>query len=155
MLVDQSQLQNAMLNLALNARDAMPRGGRLTISASDAEIDVDYARMNTEVSAGRYVVIAVSDTGTGMSKAVQERAFEPFFTTKEAGAGSGLGLSMVYGFVKQSRGHVQIYSELNHGTTIRLYLPRADVSGALNRSLEPWWAKRAHGARRIRACGRG
>jgi CheY-like chemotaxis protein len=125
-VVDPSQLQNAILNLAINARDAMPNGGRLTIGASNTEIDSDYARLHAEVVAGRYVVISVTDTGAGMSKEVQERAFEPFFTTKEAGAGSGLGLSMVYGFAKQSKGHVQIYSELDHGTTVRIYLPRGE-----------------------------
>ncbi|WP_262028125.1 PAS domain-containing sensor histidine kinase [Microvirga sp. Mcv34] len=126
-LVDPSQLQNAILNLAINARDAMPAGGRLTIMAENAELEADYARMHPEVRAGRYVLVAVTDTGTGMPREIQERAFEPFFTTKEVGAGSGLGLSMVYGFVKQSGGHVTIYSEPGHGTTIRMYLPRAAV----------------------------
>ena len=126
-LVDPSQLQNAILNLAINARDAMPGGGRLTITAENTELEADYARLHPEVRVGRYVVIAVTDTGTGMSEEVQERAFEPFFTTKEVGTGSGLGLSMVYGFVKQSGGHVTIYSEPRHGTTIRMYLPRAEV----------------------------
>ncbi|WP_262298269.1 hybrid sensor histidine kinase/response regulator [Microvirga sesbaniae] len=124
-LVDPSQLQSAILNLAINARDAMPDGGRLAITAENTELEVDYARLHPEVRAGRYVLIAVTDTGRGMSQEVQERAFEPFFTTKEVGAGSGLGLSMVYGFVKQSGGHVTIYSEPGHGTTIRMYLPRA------------------------------
>ncbi|EIM28821.1 hybrid sensor histidine kinase/response regulator [Microvirga lotononidis] len=124
-LVDPSQLQNAILNLAINARDAMTSGGRLTIMAENAELEPDYARLHPEVRAGRYVLVAVTDTGTGMPKEIQERAFEPFFTTKEVGAGSGLGLSMVYGFVKQSGGHVTIYSEIGHGTTIRMYLPRA------------------------------
>jgi PAS domain S-box-containing protein len=126
-VVDPSQLQNAILNLAINARDAMSSGGRLVIAASNTQIDADYALLHAEVRPGGYVVISVSDTGTGMSKEVQERAFEPFFTTKEVGAGSGLGLSMVYGFVKQSNGHVQIYSEIGYGTTIRIYLPRADI----------------------------
>ena len=123
-LVDPSQLQNAILNLAINARDAMPTGGRLTIAVENAEIDVDYARLNPEVRTGRYVVVSVTDTGTGMSEEVQRRAFEPFFTTKEVGAGTGLGLSMVYGFAKQSNGHLQLYSEPGHGTTVRIYLPR-------------------------------
>jgi PAS domain S-box-containing protein len=126
-LVDPSQLQNAILNLAINARDAMPKGGKLTITAENAELDADFARSHPEVRSGRYVLIAITDTGTGMSKEVQQRAFEPFFTTKEIGAGSGLGLSMVYGFAKQSGGHVAIYSETGHGTTIRMYLPKAAV----------------------------
>jgi CheY-like chemotaxis protein len=124
-LADQSQLQNAILNLAINARDAMPSGGRLTITAENAELDTDYARLHAEVRAGRYVVIAVTDDGVGMSKDIQERALEPFFTTKGVGAGTGLGLSMVYGFAKQSGGDLKIYSEPGHGTTVRIYLPRA------------------------------
>jgi CheY-like chemotaxis protein len=122
--VDPSQLQNAILNLAINARDAMPTGGKLTITAENTQLDADYARLHPEVRAGRYVLIAVTDTGTGMSKDVLERAFEPFFTTKEVGEGSGLGLSMVYGFAKQSRGHVAIYSEPGQGTTVRIFIPR-------------------------------
>jgi len=136
-LVDPSQLQNALLNLAINARDAMPCGGRLTITPENTELDADYARMHPEVRAGRYVLIAITDTGTGMPRDVQERAFEPFFTTKEVGAGSGLGLSMVYGFVKQSGGHVAIYSEPGHGTTIRMYLPRAAVMDEALEDHEP------------------
>ena len=127
-LVDPSQLQNAILNLAINARDAMPSGGKLTITAENSELDPDYARSLAEVRAGRYVLVAITDTGTGMSREVQQRAFEPFFTTKDVGAGSGLGLSMVYGFAKQSGGHVTIYSETGHGTTVRIYLPRAAVA---------------------------
>jgi PAS domain S-box-containing protein len=124
-LADPAQLQNAVLNLALNARDAMPRGGTLTIQAEDVELDADYVQAHPETRRGRYVMIAVSDTGSGMTPEVRDRAFDPFFTTKGAGAGSGLGLSMVYGFVKQSGGHVSLYSELGHGTTVRLYLPPA------------------------------
>jgi signal transduction histidine kinase len=112
------------LNLAINARDAMPRGGKLTIETSNARIDAAYAEAQGDTAPGQYVLVAVSDTGEGMAEAVMDRAFEPFFTTKDVGQGSGLGLSMVYGFVKQSGGHVRIYSEVARGTTINLYLPR-------------------------------
>jgi nitrogen-specific signal transduction histidine kinase len=122
-MVDTSQLQNALLNLALNARDAMPRGGRLTVEISRAYLDVDYAQMYPQVRTGDYVLIAVTDTGAGMSPEVKQRAFEPFFTTKSVGAGTGLGLSMVYGFVKQSGGHIQLYSEVGQGTSVRIFLP--------------------------------
>jgi PAS domain S-box-containing protein len=122
---DAAQLQTAVLNLVLNARDAMRSGGKLTIEMSDAWLDEDYAAANSEVSAGPYVLLAVSDTGIGMGPEVLSRAFEPFFTTKRVGEGSGLGLSMVYGFAKQSGGHVKIYSEPGHGTTVKLYLPRS------------------------------
>ena len=127
--VDGSQLQNALLNLTLNARDAMPRGGKLTIEISRVRLDVDYAQMYPDVRTGEYVLIAVTDTGEGMTTEVREKAFDPFFTTKGAGAGTGLGLSMVYGFAKQSGGHVQLYSEPGQGTSVRIFLaaaPRRD-----------------------------
>jgi CheY-like chemotaxis protein len=123
-LVDKSQVESALLNLAINARDAMPDGGKLVIETANAQLDADYAARNAEVAPGDYAVLVVSDTGCGMAPEIAERAFEPFFTTKGVGKGSGLGLSMVYGFAKQSGGHLKIYSELGHGTTVRLYLPR-------------------------------
>ena len=131
-LIDASQLQNALLNLALNARDAMPGGGRLTIEISRMHLDADHAQIYPNVRTGDYILIAVSDTGAGMSADVRQRAFEPFFTTKAVGSGTGLGLSMVYGFAKQSGGHVQLYSEVGRGTTVRLFLPAilAEQAGA-------------------------
>jgi PAS domain S-box-containing protein len=122
-LVDGPQLQSALLNLTLNARDAMPAGGQLTIEVSRVHLDFDYAQMYPQLRAGDYVLVAVTDTGTGMTEEVKTRAFEPFFTTKTMGAGTGLGLSMVYGFVRQSGGHIQIYSETGQGTSVRLFLP--------------------------------
>ncbi|MBR1268468.1 response regulator [Bradyrhizobium sp. AUGA SZCCT0222] len=124
-LIDPSQLSTAILNLALNARDAMPNGGKLTLETKNVVLDENYASMNSEVNPGNYVMIAVSDTGEGIPGNLLDKVFEPFFTTKEVGKGSGLGLSMVYGFVKQSNGHVKIYSEESHGTTVKLYLPQA------------------------------
>jgi PAS domain S-box-containing protein len=124
-LADKSQVENALLNLAINARDAMPGGGKLTIETGNVSLDKEYAARNAEVTPGDYVMLAVTDTGTGMPPDVVDRVFEPFFTTKETGMGSGLGLSMIYGFAKQSGGHLKIYSEVGHGTTVRLYLPRA------------------------------
>ncbi len=124
-LVDPSQLSTAILNLALNARDAMPGGGKLVLETRNIFLDESYAGMNADVTAGHYVMIAVSDTGTGIPADLLERVFDPFFTTKEVGKGTGLGLSMVFGFVKQSGGHIKIYSEEGHGTSVKIYLPRS------------------------------
>jgi len=122
-LVDASQLQNAILNLTLNARDAMPRGGRLSIEIARVKLDVDYAQMYPNVRTGDYVLVSVTDNGEGMPPEVKQRAFEPFYTTKGVGSGTGLGLSMVYGFAKQSGGQIQLYSEEGQGTSVRIFLP--------------------------------
>jgi PAS domain S-box-containing protein len=121
---DANQLENAILNLAINARDAMPDGGRVTIETLNCYLDDDYVSNYPDLVAGQYVMIAVSDEGTGMSPAILERAIDPFFTTKAVGKGTGLGLSQVYGFVKQSKGHLKLYSEIGHGTAVKIYLPR-------------------------------
>jgi CheY-like chemotaxis protein len=127
-LVDIGNVENALLNLAINARDAMGGQGKLTIEAGNALLDESYANAHGDLKAGQYVMLAVSDTGCGIAPEVLPQVFEPFFTTKPEGKGTGLGLSMVYGFVKQSGGHVKIYSELDHGTTVKIYLPRSTQS---------------------------
>ena len=128
-LVDLTQLESALLNLCLNARDAMPNGGTLTIETGNTVLDSDYADQNPEVTPGQYILVAVTDTGCGISPENLSRVFEPFFTTKEVGKGTGLGLSMVYGFIKQSQGHVKIYSEPGQGTSVKLYLPKSSQKG--------------------------
>ncbi|MFY0610584.1 MAG: PAS domain S-box protein [Hyphomicrobiaceae bacterium] len=128
--IDPVQLHNALLNLTINARDAMPRGGRLTIETSNVDLDADEARLRADADPGHYVRMSVTDTGVGMPPEVQARVLEPFFTTKEQGKGTGLGLSMVHGFAKQSGGHVEIYSEIGYGTSISLYLPDANDDAA-------------------------
>jgi PAS domain S-box-containing protein len=139
--IDPGQLESAILNLAINSRDAMPQGGKMTIETGNAYVDQNYADSRGDVRPGQYVMVAVADTGTGMTAEVIARAFEPFFTTKALGKGTGLGLSMVYGFVKQSGGHVNIYSELGHGSIVRLYLPRG--TGNEQEALAPEEAKAA------------
>ncbi len=138
-LIDPRQLTNAILNLALNARDAMPDGGKLTIETCNVVLDDNYAHMNGDVSAGNYVTVAVINSGHGIPANILDHVFEPFFTTRDVDKGSGLGLSMVYGFVKQSKGHIEIYSEEGHGTTVRIYLPQAtgaaEPASAVNTSV--------------------
>jgi CheY-like chemotaxis protein len=124
-LIDPNQLTNAILNLALNARDAMEEGGKLTIETGNVVLDDRYASINSDVTAGNYVMVTMTDSGHGIPADILDNVFEPFFTTKDVGKGSGLGLSMVYGFLKQSNGHIKIDSEEGHGTTVRIYLPQA------------------------------
>jgi len=146
--IDVHQFENALLNLAINGRDAMPNGGTLTISTTNVTLDKAYAELHDEVFPGDYVEVSVTDTGTGISTAVLEKVFEPFFTTKEVGEGSGLGLSMVYGFAKQSGGHLSIDSELGFGTTVNLFLPRSgDVLAAEGSKIE--MSKMSPGSERI------
>jgi signal transduction histidine kinase/ActR/RegA family two-component response regulator len=135
-LIDPHELENAILNLCINARDAMAEGGRITLEADNLTITADDSGQHGDLAPGDYVMVAVTDTGIGMDRATLDRAFEPFFTTKELGRGSGLGLSMVYGFVKQSKGHVQLYSEPGRGTVVRLYLPRALTAGEISAPIE-------------------
>ncbi len=125
-LVDPGQFQSAIVNMAVNARDAMPQGGKLVIETRNIVLDGDHADFHAELTPGEYVQLSISDTGSGMAPEVRDRVFEPFFTTKEKGRGTGLGLAMVYGFVKQVGGHITIYSEIGHGTTFNLYFPRVD-----------------------------
>jgi PAS domain S-box-containing protein len=136
-IVDSAQLESALLNLVLNARDAMPGGGKLTIEASNTALDADYAEKNPDVTAGQYVMIAVSDTGCGITPEHLGRVFDPFFTTKEVGKGTGLGLSMVYGFAKQSQGHIKIYSEMGQGTSVKLFLPETNQMCATAKRHQP------------------
>jgi len=129
-MVDPAQLEIALLNLALNARDAMPSGGRLSVETANVHLDALYVGQNDDVRPGDYVMVAVADNGNGMTADVLAQAFEPFFTTKDVGKGTGLGLSMVYGFVKQTGGHIKIYSEPGEGTIVKLYLPRSSAAQA-------------------------
>ena len=146
--VDANQLENALVNLVVNARDAMPKGGRITIETTNAYLDEAYCRQFGDVTPGQYALISVTDTGTGIAPENLTRVFEPFFTTKSAPARTGLGLAMIYGFVKQSKGHVRIYSEVGHGTTVKLYLRR--MEGAARIESAPA-AKRDDGAQIARA----
>ena len=143
-MADANQLENALLNLAVNAKDAMPEGGKITVETANCYLDEVYAAGFGDLAPGQYVVLSVSDTGTGIAPEILERVFEPFFTTKQAGMGTGLGLSMVHGFVKQSGGHIRIYSEMGYGTSVKIYLPRlpeeaaiAAVPRALDRETKP------------------
>jgi CheY-like chemotaxis protein len=144
---DRSQAEQVLINLAVNARDAMPRGGRLMLETANIDLDEDYCRLHPYVQPGAFVMLAVSDTGVGIPKDVRAHLFEPFFTTKESGGGTGLGLSMVYGAVKQNGGHIEVYSEEGHGATFKIFLPAVDQ--VPDTSVETFVGPRPHGTETI------